>query len=122
MVRIAGALFFLAATISSSSAANCLVPNIHLIPDVTVTGYMYVKSGKRCSIVPDNSPGGTQGVDITQRPSNGTLELYRLGVRYTPRPDFVGKDSFGYLRHSIDHRTNRPITHPVMIEVTVEPK
>jgi hypothetical protein len=121
MIKIAGFAFFLAVVSSDPAAALCSVPNIHLISGVTVTGYMSVTSGQGCLIRVNNSKGGSTSVDITKRPSNGTLEVRGLGVRYVSRAGFVGKDSFGYLRHSLDHRNNKPDLFPVTVEVTVAP-
>ncbi len=123
MQRFASVLLLSGAMIAQSAATSslCFVPSIKLIAGVTMPGYMYVKAGKSCAIVPNNSFGGTSGVQISERPAHGSLEYYKLGVRYTPRPGYVGRDSFGYIRHGLDGRTGRPVTFPVMVEVTVQP-
>jgi hypothetical protein len=109
----------LGATNFSHAATRCDIPEFHLIPDVTVTAYMYVTSGKRCGIAVSNSAGGAQRYEVTGRPSNGKVEIVGLSIRYTSRPRFVGKDSFSYVRHALDARTNRPIRLPANIDVTV---
>jgi hypothetical protein len=120
MVRIAAALLFLVAGVSASHAAfTCHVPPFKLIPGVTVTAVMYVTPGQRCAIAVSNSTGGTLSHDITRQPSNGKIEIYGLNIRYTPRSGFSGKDSFSYVRHALDHRTNSPITLPVDVDVIV---
>jgi hypothetical protein len=106
---------------SGHAASNCEVMGIHLIPDVTVTGYMYVKAGKSCSIQSANSPGGNTGLEVSRRPTNGQVQISGFKIFYKPRPGFVGKDSFGYLRHALDARTGRPIRLPVNVDVTVNP-
>jgi len=98
------------------------VPTFKLIPDVTVTAYMFVAPGKRCTIIVSNSSGGAQSHDITRHASNGRVEIDGLRIRYTPKTGFAGKDVFSYVQHSLDHRTNRPITLPVNVEVTVAPQ
>jgi hypothetical protein len=113
--------FLLAAGSASDAAPTCNVPYLKGIQDVVVTGYMYVKAGKSCSITVANSPGPANETIIVQRPSHGTLEIRGLGLRYTPRAGFVGKDRFGYISHALDGRNNQPVKFPANIDVTVEP-
>lgn len=111
---------FLLGASSLGQAATCHVPPFKLIRDVTVTAAMYVTSGKRCSIIVLNSAGGTRAFEITRGASHGRAELANpLKLTYTPAPGFVGKDSFSYVSHSHDARTNRPMDLPVNVDVTV---
>ena len=104
------------------ATSHCNVPFIKFIPGVTNTGYMWVKSGKSCKIIVANSLGGAmQGPDVKQRPSNGTLKVDGLGLQYTPKAGFVGKDRFEYVRHHLDARTNTPVSGGIIVEVTVQP-
>ena len=81
---------------------------------------MYVKSGKRCTLLSNNSAGGNTGVEVTQCPVNGSIEVNGFSLAYTPKAGFVGSDSFGYVRHALDHRNNQPIKFMVTVAVTVE--
>jgi hypothetical protein len=120
MIKTAMALTTLLATASFSHAApSCQIPPFKMIQDVTVTGAMYVTSGKGCGVAVANSAGGVQSHEITRNPSNGKVEIDGFIVRYTSRSGFVGKDSFSFIRHVLDHRTNRPMALPVDMDVTV---
>jgi hypothetical protein len=122
MIRIGALLAFLFVGASSSYAAsNCEVMGIDLIRDVTVTGYMYVKAGKQCGIQSASSIGGNISLELKQRPSNGSAQVDGFRVTYKPRAGFVGKDSFVYVRHQRDARTNQAVTYPVNVDVTVQP-
>jgi hypothetical protein len=123
MIKIALTFCILiAGTAFSHAASHCTVPFVKFIPGVTNTGYMWVKSGKSCKITVSNSLGGaTQGPEVKQKPSNGTLTVSGLGLTYTPKAGFVGKDRFEYLRHNLDHRTNKPVSGGIIVEVTVQP-
>ena len=123
MIGIILALAVLVAGVTASHAAShCNVPYFKIIADVEVTGHMYVKAGKSCSIQSANSPGGNTGIVITRRPANGQVQLIGgFKISYKPRAGFVGKDSFGYVRHALDARTGRPIQLPVNVDVTVQP-
>lgn len=116
------ALTTLLATSSFSHAApNCDVPFIKAVSGVTMPGYMFVKSGHSCSVMLSNSSGPVQKVEILKHPSNGTLEERSIGLRYTPRKGFVGKDSFSFQDHSLDARNNAPVVRGIAMEVTVQP-
>ena len=120
MIRLSAALLLVGIGLSPARAASgCEVPFTKMIPDVTVTGQIYAVSGKSCGIGVAESVGGAQSHQITRRPSNGKVEIRGFAIYYTSRPGFVGNDSFSYVRHSLDSRTNRPITLPVNIDVTV---
>ena len=81
-----------------------------------------MKSGKSCKIIVNNSVGGAmQGPDVKQNPSNGTLTVDGLSLTYRPKAGFVGTDRFEYLRHHLDHRTNKPVSGGIIVEVTVQP-
>ena len=116
------AFVLVAASSSSHAAPSCHVPPFKMIWDVTVTATMQVTAGKRCTIVINNSTGGTHAFTLTRHPANGTVEIDGLKVRYTPKAGFVGKDSFSYIRHANNHRTNQPMKLPVEVDVTVTPQ
>jgi hypothetical protein len=123
MIRIATLLVFLIAGASPVYAdMTCNVPFIKFIPGTTSNGYMYVKSGKSCGIQVANSPGGaTKSPQVQQRPSNGVLVINGLGLKYTPKKGFVGKDHFEYIRHALDPRNNAPVSGVMSVDVTVQP-
>lgn len=123
MIRIIFALVVLATGVTSSHAeSGCNVPYFKLLAHTEVTGHMYVKAGKSCSVQSANSAGGNTGIEIRRRPSNGQVQLTGgFKITYKPRAGFVGKDSFAYVRNALDSRTGRPIQLAVNIDVTVEP-
>ena len=122
MFKIALAFcILLAGTAFSHATSHCNVPFIKFIPGVTTTGYMWVKSGKSCGIKVAESRGGvTQPPEVAQRPSHGVVVVDGLGLRYSPKTGFVGKDRFEYVRHHIDPRNNKPVSGNIVVEVTVE--
>jgi hypothetical protein len=108
--------------IGLAEASACTVPYIRTLAGVTVDGYMTVRSGKRCSIVLNNSAGPTQpGADVVQRPSHGSLSVAGYRVVYASRPGFVGSDSFTYARRGLGAGSNRPVVRTVRVAVTVKP-
>ena len=110
----------IATIVAGHAAPDCNVPFVKFISGVTNTGYMWVKSGKSCSIIVRNSIGGaTKPPEVRQRPSNGALEVNGLALRYTPKAGFVGKDRFEYVRYAVDNRNN-PVSGGIIVEVTVE--
>jgi hypothetical protein len=122
MLRIILGLVALAAGAGSAQAADCNVPFFKLLAHTEVTGHMYVKAGKSCSIQSANAPGGNTGIEIRRRPSNGQVQLTGgFKITYQPRPGFVGKDSFAYARKALESQTGRPVTLAVNVLVTVEP-
>jgi hypothetical protein len=106
---------------AAHAAPTCNVPFFRVVSGVTMPGYMYVKAGHSCSVMLQNSGGPVQKVEILKHPSNGALEDRTIGLRYTPRKGFVGKDTFSFQDQSLDPRTNKPITRGIAMEVTVSP-
>jgi hypothetical protein len=122
MLKTITALCVLLAASSNSHAADCDVPFIKFIPGITTTGYMSVKSGKSCSIRVAESLGGViRPPELAKRPSHGVVVIQGLGLRYSPKAGFVGKDRFEYVRHHMDPRNNKPVAGNIVVEVTVEP-
>ncbi len=113
-------IFFAGISTQAAAQTNCHVPNFNVIHNGTVTGYMYVKPGRTCSVMLTNSLGGVKSVEVTKKPSNGSLELRVFGLRYIPRQGFVGKDTFSFRDHALD-RYGNPVTHDIVMEVTVSP-
>jgi hypothetical protein len=111
----------IAASSLSQAAPNCYVPFVKVVSGVTMPGYMFVTTGHSCSILLEHSAGPVQRVEILKQPSNGTLEQRTIGLRYTPRKGFVGKDSFSFQDHSLDARNNQPVVRGIAMEVTVNP-
>jgi len=122
MIRIAVALGLLVGMVSSSQAeSDCNIPYFKMFPDVEVTGHMYVKAGKSCSVQSVNGDGGNIDVVVRRRPTHGQVQILAgFKISYKPHPGFVGKDSFSYVRHARDF-ANRSFALPVNMEVTVQP-
>jgi hypothetical protein len=98
-----------------------VVPRIRTLENQTVDGAMAAPSGKPCRIKFLSSSGPMQGVEIVQRPSNGTVRVGGAdSVTYTSRPGFVGSDSFAYARRGLS-RGNQPVTRTVRVAATVSP-
>ena len=65
MIRFAGLTCLLLSVLSGPAlAASCVVPFIRTLDNQTVTGTMYVVSGKRCSIILQRSAGPIHGVKL----------------------------------------------------------
>jgi hypothetical protein len=107
--------------VGSAQAKNCSVPLIRTLNNQTVTGYMTVKSGKRCNIRMQFSRGPTHGARIVARPSHGGVHVNGGNdIIYQSRPGYIGADSFTYARSGFDTRNLR-VTRTVRVEVTVTP-
>lgn len=121
MLRIILAFGMLAAgsTWSQAGIDTCYVPYIKVVDGVTKPGYMFVKAGYSCTMSLKDSGGAVQKIEVTKRPSHGTLEQRPFGFRYTPRKGFVGKDSFGFRDYS--QGVSRTIVRSVDMDITVQP-
>ena len=121
MIRIILALGLFVGGVASAQAEDCNIPYFKLIPDVEVTGHMYVKAGKSCSVQSVNGDGGNIDIVLRRRPANGQVQIVSpFRITYKPRPGFVGKDSFSYVRHARDY-SNKSFALPVNMDVTVNP-
>ena len=84
----------------------------------TVDRYTTIKSGRTCSIG-FRSLGPTEGVEIDQRPSHGSLTLGSIGrLQYRAHRGYAGPDQFAYTRYGKDAR-NRPSRRSVRVHITV---
>ena len=82
----------------ATEALACF-PGVQTFDGQTVDGYMTVKQGNGC-VINFNSLGPTEGVQIVQRPKNGTVDVGSIGrLRYRPKQGYVGSDTFTYTRH-----------------------
>lgn len=121
MMRLLAVLFLLLFVTGAEAAPNCWVPTFRTLDNQTVTGYMSVKTGKRCSIMLRSSRGPTYSAHIVARPANGNVWVGGGNrVFYQSRSGFVGKDSFSYARDGFDTRNN-PVTRTVRVDVEVTP-
>jgi hypothetical protein len=119
MNKIFVAVCLLLTMVGSASARNCTVPGFRTLDNQTVDGYMTVRTGKRCFIRMNRSPGPIFSAHIVARPAHGTLGVTSNNrIVYQSRRGYVGSDSFIYARRGLDTRNN-PITRTMRIDVTV---
>jgi len=124
MIRSAGLAFLLLSCLLLSVlsgpalAATCVVPFIRTLDNQTVTGTMYVVSGKRCSIILQRSAGPIVGVKLVSGARNGSVSINGGQVVYVSSPGFVGDDHFTYARHGMN-ALNQPVTRTVDVNVKV---
>ena len=114
---VAACLVWLA-MLSPALARNCVVPSIQTLDNQTVSGAIYVVSGKSCSIILARSPGPIQSVQLITPPASGKVSISGGRVIYTARPGFVGDDRFVYARRGLNP-VNRPISRTVDVAVKV---
>lgn len=107
------------ACLGPAEARACTVPFIPTFDNQTVDGSMTVRSGQRCYMWLQRSPGPMTSVVIVNRPANGTLSTAGQRIVYASRPGFVGRDSFTYARHGRDRYGNRSVK-TVRVAVTVQ--
>src|SRR5439155_5459467 len=103
---------------SADAAPKCAVPLIRLLNNQTVSGTMYATSGKQCSIVTAHSGGPMSKTDIIRNANNGKVVLLGNRIVYTSKPNFVGEDSFSYIRRGLTN-TNEPLAATVNVTVQV---
>jgi hypothetical protein len=121
MTKVVGLAVLMLLGAGMEAALACSVPRIRTLENQAVDGAMAARSGKPCRIRFLRSSGPMHGVEIVQRPSNGTVRVGgRDSVIYTSRPGFVGSDSFTYARRGLN-RGNQPVTRTVRVAVTVRP-
>ena len=119
MIRFAGLTCLLLSVLSGPAlAASCVVPFIRTLDNQTVTGTMYVVSGKRCSIILQRSAGPILGVKLVSGARNGSVSINGGHVVYVSSAGFVGDDHFTYARHGMN-ALNQPITRTVDVNVKV---
>lgn len=98
--------------------ASCM-RRVHTLHGQTVDGYMYVNSGKTCTIS-FHSRGPTERTEVIERPSHGTVTPGSIGrLTYRSQKGFVGSDMFVYRRSGLD-MTNNPSIRTVRVHVTVQ--
>jgi hypothetical protein len=107
-----------AAAPSFAQSAYCNVPEFSTFAGQQVTGRMEVKAGYRCTVGMVNSAGPTRATLILARPAHGTLSLNGMQVIYTPKPGYVGSDSFMYTR-GFNSDPNHPSQRRVLMKVSV---
>jgi Bacterial Ig domain len=109
MIRVAGLLCLLLSILSGPAlASSCVVPYIPTLDNQTVTGTMYVVSGKQCSLANHGSAGPMHSVNLVSRPSNGSVLINGDPVVYVSSAGYVGDDHFTYDRQGLNTR-NQPI-------------
>jgi hypothetical protein len=119
MLRVAGLLCLLLSVLSGPAlAGSCVVPFIRALDNQTVTGTMYVVSGKQCSLANLGSAGPMHSVKVVSRPSNGSVSINGDRVVYVSSAGYVGDDHFTYARQGLN-ALNRPITRTVVVNVKV---
>lgn len=101
-----------------AAARSCIVPNIKTLDNQTVSGTMYVVSGKRCSIIVVSTRGPIFSARVVTPPSKGSVSINGNSVVYVARPGYIGDDRFVYSRQGLD-AINRPITRTVDVSVKV---
>ena len=119
MIRFAVLLCLMLSGLSGPAlAGSCVVPYIRTLDNQTVSGTMYVVSGKQCSIVLQRSAGPIHGVKLVSRPSKGSVSINGGRVVYVSSAGYVGDDHFTYARHGLN-ALNQPITRTVDVNVKV---
>jgi hypothetical protein len=119
MIRLAGLLCLLLLLVSGpASAGSCVVPFIRTLDNQTVTGTMYVASGKRCSIILQHSAGPMHSAKLVSRPNKGSVSINGGRVVYVSSAGYVGEDHFTYARQGLN-ALNQPITRTVEVNVRV---
>jgi hypothetical protein len=119
MIRFAGLTCLLLSVLSGPAlAASCVVPLTRTLDNQTVSGTMYVVSGKRCSIILQRSAGPIHGVKLVSGARNGSVSINGGQVVYVSSAGFVGDDRFTYARHGMN-APNQPITRTIEVNVKV---
>jgi hypothetical protein len=89
------------------------------LDNLTVTGWMTVKAGTRCSARHGLSSGPMLGTVIAERPLHGKATVeYPHRVVYTAPSHYAGPDRFVYVRRGLD-RLNKPAVRTVNVVVQV---
>ena len=118
---LAISILALSAPAAFAASSTCRVPTIGTLDNQTVTGYMFVTSGRRCSIIVGRSRGPTFSAALVSNAKNGTVTVSGGRVTYASRPGFVGDDAFTYARHGLN-RVNEPVVRTVNVAVKVAAK
>ena len=114
-------LVFAVIVLSTPEALACRVPSIRTLDNQTVTGHMFAKSGRGCSIIVRNTRGPIFSTALVSNARNGTVVVSGGRVVYTSRAGFVGDDTFTYARRGLNDR-NEPIVRTVSVAVNVAAK
>jgi len=119
MIRCAVLSCVLTVAVSAAaSAGNCRVPSIRTLENQTVQGHMFARTGKRCSIILNNSRGPVFGARVLSSPGHGTVAVEGHRIVYRSTAGFVGEDHFAYERQGAS-ALNKPVTKGVEVTVHV---
>ena len=119
LLAISTLMFLGAAAPSFAQSAICNVPEFQTYAGQQVTGHMEVKAGYRCTIGMVNSNGPTNTTMILARPANGTVSQNGHQIIYTPKPGYIGSDTFVYTR-GFNNDPRHPSQRRVLMKVSVK--
>jgi hypothetical protein len=119
MPLIASLIVLGAASPAFAQSSLCNVPEFQTYAGQQVTGRMEVRTGARCSIGMINSNGPTYSSQILARPVYGTVTMNGHQITYTPKPGYVGPDSFVYTRGATSD-PRHPSQRRVLMKINVK--
>ena len=105
----------------TAEARTCHVPGFGGIDNSVSVGYMTVKSGTACAVA--RTGGGTTATRtsrIVSPPRFGRVAVGPIGVRYVPRPGYVGPDSFAFQNQG-ENRFGQVTVRTIQMQVNVVP-